>query len=232
LIQGAVPARPTTLRQLMAHFDHTLVRPDLTASEVRAGVLLAARLQTATAIVRQWEVRSVVSLVDKPTVIGTSIGFPHGGVTTRTKVSETVEAFEDGAGEVDVVMNIGAFLSGDVAYVARELQQVVRAAEGHPVKVIIETGFLPIERVLEAAHLAADAGATFVKNGTGYSPRGATVEETRMLRDSLPASVGVKAAGGIKTLDQVLALLEAGAQRIGASATEAIAREWEASQQR
>lgn len=225
-----IATQPGSLAELMAHFDHTLVRPDLTRDEIDAGVTLAAALGTATVIVRPWELRRCASLIrGSRTTVGTSIGFPHGGVSTATKVAETVAAFEDGAGEVDVVMNIGAFLSGDDRYVAAELAAVVRAAQGHTVKVIIETGLLAAERVLPAASIAVAAGAAYVKNGTGYSPRGATVAETRLLRAFLPERVGVKAAGGIKTLEHALALIDAGAARIGASATDTIATEWRVS---
>ncbi|HEV8339236.1 MAG TPA: deoxyribose-phosphate aldolase [bacterium] len=127
-----------------------------------------------------------------------------------------------GAVEFDVVINIGAMREGRERIVSREVEAAVTAARGGLVKVIIETGYLDDEQKVRAARLAADAGAHFIKTSTGYGLRGAMVEDVRLLRQALPRTVGVKASGGIKRLAETLALLEAGASRIGTSSTSAI----------
>lgn len=218
---------PTSLAELMSFVDHTLIRPDMTRSEVAEGIEAACSLGTATVVVRPWEVAWAKELIaGRGPVVCTSISFPHGAGATSTKVGETLTAIESGADEVDVVMNVGAFRSGRLDYVLDDLSAVVEAADQRTVKVIIETGYLSRDEVVTAANLVATSGAAYVKNGTGYSPRGATTDETRLLRQTVPAGVRVKAAGGIRTLVSMLELIEAGAARIGTSSTVAIANEW------
>lgn len=219
--------RPTTLAALMGFVDHTMIRPDMARAEVAAGIAAACSLGTATVVVRPWEIAWAKQVVgDRGPLICTSISFPHGADATISKVDQTRTAIESGADEIDVVMNVGAFLSGQTDLVFDEICAVVEAARGRPVKVIIETGYLDLDGVVVAARLVAAAGATYVKNGTGYSPRGATPEETRLLRQTIPVDVLVKAAGGIRTLAAMLDLIDAGAARIGTSASLAIADEW------
>ncbi|MDQ6796236.1 MAG: deoxyribose-phosphate aldolase [Chloroflexota bacterium] len=196
-------------------------------SEVAAGIEAACSLGTATVVVRPWEIAWAKHVVgERGPLICTSISFPHGADATISKVGQTRTAIESGADEIDVVMNIGALLSGQTDLVFDEISAVVEAARPRPVKVIIETGYLDRDGVVAAARLVAAAGAAYVKNGTGYSPRGATPEETRLLRQTVPVEVLVKAAGGIRTLAAMLELIEAGAARIGTSASAAIADEW------
>ena len=219
--------RPTTLAALMGFVDHTMIRPDMARAEVAAGIAAACSLGTATVVVRPWEIAWAKQVVgDRGPLICTSISFPHGADATMSKVGQTRTAIESGADEIDVVMNVGAFLSGQTDLVFDEICAVVEAARGRPVKVIIETGYLDSDGVVVAARLVAAAGATYVKNGTGYSPRGATPEETRLLRQTIPVDVLVKAAGGIRTLAAMLDLIGAGAARIGTSASVTIADEW------
>ena len=221
--------RPASLAELMSFVDHTLIRPEMTRSEVADGIDAACSLGTATVVVRPWEVAWAKGLIaDRGPLVCTSISFPHGAGATVAKVRETLAAMESGADEVDVVMNVGAFRSGFADYVLADLSAVVEAASPRTVKVIIETGYLGRDEVVAAANLVSASGAAFVKNGTGYSPRGATTDETRLLRETVPASVLVKAAGGIRTLASMLALIDAGAARIGTSSTVAIADEWRA----
>jgi deoxyribose-phosphate aldolase len=222
-------ARPASLRQLMAYIDHTMVRAELTRDEIAGGIRTAVELGAANVVVRPWEVRWARDRVPAgSTHLGTSISFPHGDEPTRVKVLAAATAVEDGADEIDVVMNVAAFCSGELGLVADELRQIVECARPAIVKVILETAYLDRAQVVAAARLVADAGADFVKNGTGYSPRGATAAETALIRASVPAGVGVKAAGGIRSLDAALALIDAGATRIGTSATSALAAEWHA----
>jgi deoxyribose-phosphate aldolase len=127
-----------------------------------------------------------------------------------------------------MVMNIGAFKSGELAYVTREIETVLAAIAPVQLKVILETAYLTRNEIVAASRTAADAGAAFIKSGTGFGPRGATVGEIRLIRRSVPPRVRIKAAGGIRNVDEMLAMLAAGAVRIGTSRTAAIAAEWHA----
>ena len=219
--------RPVSLAELMSFVDHTLIRPDMTRSEVADGIDAACSLGTATVVVRPWEISWAKELIaGRGPLLCTSISFPHGAGATSSKVRETLTAIGCGADEIDVVMNVGAFRSGCLDYVLEDIAAVVEAADGRPVKVIIETGYLSRDDVVTAANLVVASGAAYVKNGTGYSPRGATTAETKLLRQTVPAAVRVKAAGGIRTLASMLELVHAGASRIGTSSTMAIADEW------
>lgn len=222
------PARtPRTLGELMATVDHTMVRPELTSPEVAAGIDTALELGVAHIVVRPWELPWARRLVPAGrTHVGTSISFPHGDEPTAIKVAAATAAVAAGADEIDVVMNVAAFRSGDREYVVDELRRIVVGGRPAIVKVIIESAYLDDEQVLDAARAAVEAGADFVKNATGYSPRGATPEEVARIRAAVPSRVGVKAAGGIRTLSAALALLSAGASRLGTSSTVGIADEW------
>jgi deoxyribose-phosphate aldolase len=227
-VRGVAPVAVSSLADLMACVDHTIVVPYQTLDEVAAGIERGLELGVADVVVRPWEVRWARTRipVGGVTHLSTSIAFPHGDEPAAVKAFAAKQAIEDGADEIDVVMNVAAFRSGEQAYVGDELQQVVGAARGAIVKVILETAYLEPDDVVAAARLAVSAGAAYIKNGTGFSPRGATVEETARIRAAIPATVGVKAAGGIRRLDQALALVAAGASRIGTSSTGDIAQEW------
>jgi len=214
---------------LMGTIDHALLRPDMTRQEVEAGVDVAIEWQTATVCCRPADLPLVVSRLRHTVVAAcTVIGFPHGSHLPSVKKHEAMEAVDQGAAEVDVVLNFAAFLSGDVRYVRDELSDLVYAVAPTPVKVILETGYLTPEQVEAACRIAVEARAAFVKNGTGFSPRGAEPGEIALMRRTVGDTVGVKASGGIRSLGQMLALLAAGACRIGASGTAAIGTEWRA----
>lgn len=162
-------------------------------------------------------------LAGSPAKVVTVAGFPLGASPARVKAYEAAAAAADGADEVDMVLAIGRLKAGDHAAVAADIAAVVRVA-GVPVKVILETCYLTEAEIVAACHLAEQAGARFVKTSTGFGPTGATVEAVRLMRASVGPAVGVKAAGGIRTLEAVRAFLAAGADRIGTSAGAAIAR--------
>ncbi len=214
-------------RALMGCIDHSLLRPELTRAEVEAGVDLAIEWETATVCCRPADLPLVVARLRR-TVVGptTVVGFPHGAHMSKIKEREALVAVDQGAVELDVVLNIGALRSGDLGYVRDELAGLVYAVAPMPVKVILETAYLTPEQVEAACHVAVEARAAFVKNGTGYSPRGAEAGEIALMRRVVGDRVGVKAAGGIRTLDAMLAMLAAGACRVGATATAAIGTEW------
>ena len=161
--------------------------------------------------------------------VSTVIGFPHGSNRTEVKVLEAQLAMDDGATELDMVLNIGRLLSGAEDEVRADIKAVVDAAHarGALVKVILENAYLTDAQKVLACRLATEAGADFVKTSTGFAPSGAKIEDLKLMRDSVPENVKVKAAGGVRTLDAVLACREAGCTRCGATATEAIMQEAE-----
>jgi len=152
----------------------------------------------------------------------TVVGFPHGLETAEIKVAETVKAVEMGVGEVDMVMNVGAFRDRRYDEIRREIEGVVKAADGRVVKVIIETGFLTYEEVKRASILVKEAGAHFVKTSTGFGPMGATIPHVFLIRQTVGKNFGVKASGGIRNFMDVLRMIAAGANRIGTSSGPAI----------
>ena len=152
----------------------------------------------------------------------TVVGFPHGSQTTETKVQETRQAVTRGVAEVDMVLNIGALRQGELAAVFYDIRAVVEAADGRPVKVILETCDLEDRQKRLACRLAAHAGAAYVKTSTGFGSKGATVADVALMRRTVGTRLGVKAAGGIRSYPDVLALIQAGADLLGTSHTEAI----------
>jgi deoxyribose-phosphate aldolase len=214
---------------LMGLIDHALLRPEMTRQEVEAGVDVAIAWQTATVCCRPADLPMVVSRLRRtPVSACTVIGFPHGTNAPSIKKREAMAAVDAGAVELDVVLNFSALRSGDFGVVRDELSDLVYAVAPVPVKVILETGYLTPEQVEMACRISLEARAAFVKNGTGFSPRGAEPEEIALMRRVVGDNVGVKAAGGIRNLDRMLAMVAAGACRVGASATAAIGDEWRA----
>ncbi len=214
---------------LLGCIDHSLLRPELMRADVEAGCDVAIEWETATVCCRPADLPLVVSRLRRTPVGPTTvIGFPHGAHMPNIKEREALVAVEQGAVELDVVINIGALRAGDLGYVRDELSGLIYAVAPTPVKVILETAYLTPEQVEAGCRVAVEARASFVKNGTGYSPRGAEAGEIALMRRVVGDRVGVKAAGGIRTLDAMLAMVAAGACRVGATATAAIAAEWKA----
>jgi deoxyribose-phosphate aldolase len=158
--------------------------------------------------------------------VGAPVGFPHGSQTTGTKVTEAEEAVGCGAAVLDMVLNISRLKSGDYGAVREDMTEVMAATPGIEHKVIIETCYLTQQEKLTACRLVLDAGADYVKTSTGFGPAGATVEDVRLLKEAMAGRAKVKASGGIRNLQSALALLEAGADRIGSSASVQIMQEW------
>ena len=226
-----MPMQPTSLTvddvsydKLAATIDHSLLRPQLTSDDIIQGCATAVRYRVASVCVRPADV-SLASreLGQSRVAVGTVISFPHGDSVTETKVFEASRALEDGAVELDMVMNIGSMLSGDYKRVEADMRAVVEAAAGEAiVKVILENAYLTDDQKVRACHLAESAGADYVKTSTGYAPSGATLDDLRLMRGSVGPKVKVKAAHGVRTLDALLAVIEAGADRCGATATATI----------
>lgn len=215
--------------ELAKLIDSTLVKAAATKSEVESLCREAAEYSFRCAVVNPVYVRFASTLLESSDVkVCSTVGFPFGVSLPEIKALEAVEAVEDGADELDMVINISGLKSGDYDAVKRDIAAVVdvkRLSDELIVKVIIETAYLTLDEKIVACKLAKDAGADFVKTSTGLSGKGATVEDVRLMRQTVGNDVGVKAAGGIRTYDDALAMIEAGANRIGTSAAVAIVKE-------
>jgi len=212
--------RGFTYEQVAGAIDHSLLRPELTAAEVEAGCALADRYRVVSVCCRSVDVPPVVSLLaGSPVAVGTVVGFPHGSSPTELKVHEARLVRSQGAAEIDMVLDIGWLRAGELARVEEEIRQVVAAADGAAVRVILENAYLSDEQKVAACKVVEAAGADYVKTSSGFAPSGATVEDIRLMRASVSPRVKVKAAHGVRTLDALLDVMEAGAARCGATAT-------------
>ena len=214
-----------TYEQVAKTIDHSLLRPELDLDFVRDGVDLARRYGVASATVRPADVAFAAGQLDGSDVfVSTVVGFPHGSSRTETKVREAELALEDGARELDMVLNIGRLRSGRADDVREDITAVVRtaAAAGAIVKVILENAYLSDAEKELGCRLAEEAGAAFVKTSTGFAPGGATIDDLKLMRRTVGPNVQVKAAGGVRTLDALLEVMSVGVTRIGATATETI----------
>ncbi|HEY9078205.1 MAG TPA: deoxyribose-phosphate aldolase [Anaerolineaceae bacterium] len=218
-----------TYEQLAKAIDHSLLRPELTRAEMLAGCELARRYHVATVCVKPCHVRlAAEALQDSDVKVGTVVGFPHGAHTTAIKVAEAQQAMDDGAVELDMVLNIGELRSGNLDLVREDIRAVVAAAHerGARVKVILENAYLTDDEKRTACRLCEEAGADWVKTSTGFAPSGATIEDLKLMRAAVSERVQVKAAGGVRTLEAALAVIDAGCSRFGATATAAILEEF------
>jgi deoxyribose-phosphate aldolase len=231
LEQKRLTVEDLTYAQIAKAIDHSLLRPELDLDIVEEGVRLAVRYDVASATVRPADVALATDLVTGTDVlVSTVVGFPHGSSTTATKAFEAERALDDGAHELDMVLNIGRLRSGRVDEVREEIHTIVELARGRNaiVKVILENAYLTDEQKVLGCRLAEEAGAQFVKTSTGYAPSGATLEDLRLMRATVSPHVQVKAAGGVRTLDALLDVLSVGVTRVGLTATEAILEDFQA----
>lgn len=229
----ALNSKTITYEQLAKTIDHSLLRPELTEADVINGCEIAKRYNVASVCVKPCHVTLAARLLKGTTVaVGTVIGFPHGAHTTAIKVAEAKDALANGAVELDMVINIGELRSGNLDYVRQDIRAVVEAAGGKAlVKVILENAYLTDEQKVQACKLVEEAGANFVKTSTGYAPSGATIPDLKLMRASVGPQIQVKAAGGVRTLDAALEVIDVGVTRIGATATAAIMDEFKKRQQ-
>ncbi len=215
-------SKTITYEELAKVIDHSLLKPELTEADVIAGCELARRYHVASVCAKPCDVKLAKQLLAGSDVaVGTVVGFPHGNSTTSVKVAEAKQALADGAVELDMVINVGALRSGKNDYVCDEIRAVVDVAHkaGALVKVILENAYLTHEEKIAGCKLAEEAGADFVKTSTGFAPTGATVEDIRLMRATVSPRVQVKAAHGVRTLQALLDVIDAGATRCGATAT-------------
>ncbi len=213
-----------TRSELAPILDHSVLKPESTEKDILAGADLARELGIGFYCIQPSFVSVAADVLrESATRIVSVVGFPHGCDRSGIKARAAALAVEDGAAEIDMVMNVGRFKSGRVQAVASGIAQVVAAVPGIPVKVILETCLLTDEEKVIACRLVQDAGAAFVKTSTGFNPGGgATLADVRLMRETVGPAFGVKAAGGIRTLQDTLAMLDAGANRIGTSGSAAI----------
>lgn len=213
--------------ELAQVIDHTLVRPDATQDDLARACEAAKRYGFACVVVQGSHVTRARELLDGTAVqVCSVVAFPHGASTTTVKIVEAMEAVKNGAGELDVVANLGMVKSGRHDEAEIDIKNVIAMTPGKVHKVIIETGSLTEDEIVRVCGIAVRSRAEFVKTSTGYGPRGATVEDVRLIRRIVGSACRVKASGGIRDLVTVTAMVEAGADRIGTSSGPAIMEEY------
>ena len=210
--------------ELNRMIDHTILKPEATEAAVQKIIVEAKEYNFFSVCINPcWVAFASEQLADTDVAVCTVIGFPLGANTPEVKAYEAADAIKNGANEVDMVINIGALKSQQYDHVRQDIQGIVDAAKGKAlVKVIIETALLTDEEKVKACELAKEAGADFVKTSTGFSTGGAKVADIRLMRETVGPDMGVKASGGVHNAEEALAMIEAGATRIGASTGVAI----------
>lgn len=220
-----------TYADIAKMLDHSLLQQVLTDADLEKGCQLAREYGVASVCIKPYAVPLAARILQGSGVlVGTVIGFPHGGHLTKIKVAESQAAMDDGAVELDMVVNIGKVLSGDWAFVADDIRAVVEAAHARraKVKVIFENSFLQAAHKEQLCRICGEVKADWVKTATGYGDGGATDEDLSLMRRCSPPHVQVKAAGGVRTLDRLLAVRALGVTRVGATASKAILDECKA----
>lgn len=232
------PATPVSVLTIAKMIDHSLLHPTMTDAQLDAGCALAARYEVATVCVKPYYVPRAAALLQGTGVLVCSvIGFPHGNSHTAIKVQEALLAIREGATEIDMVANAGRVLGGDLAYVAGDIKAVNDACVTHGaiLKVIFENDYLQDAHIIALCRICTEIGVAFVKTSTGYgfvkqpngdyNYKGATDAHLQLMRAHCPPAVQIKAAGGVRSLDDTLKVRALGVSRIGATATEAIVNE-------
>ena len=214
---------PLNAQAIARYIDHTLLKPDATAKDIEQLCREAMEHHFWSVCVNGSRVAQAYALLEDSGVkVAGTVGFPLGAMSADVKRYEVEAAVDDGAQELDVVLNIGRLKEGDDAYVLRELRDLVEAAEERTVKVILETCLLTREEKIRACQLVVESGAHFVKTSTGFSTAGATTHDVQLLRECVGPKFGVKASGGIRDAKIALGMIESGATRLGTSAGVAI----------
>ena len=210
---------------LARFIDHTLLKADTTAKDIEKLCAEAREHSFYGVCVNGSRVQQARHLLEETDIkVVCVVGFPLGAASGDAKRFETEAAIDEGAHEIDVVLNVGRLKDGDDKFVLRELRDVVEAADERPVKVILETCLLTHEEKIRACHLVVESGAHFVKTSTGFSTCGATIADVKLLRDTVGPEFGVKASGGIRDTKTVLSMIAAGATRLGTSASVVIVK--------
>jgi len=217
-----------TYQDISKMIDHSLLNPTLTVKDMEDGCALALRYDTASVCILPYYLKRCAQILAGSTVYAsTTIGFPHGGHTTAVKLDETKRALDDGGQELDAVINISKAKSSDWSYVQDELAALTEVIHGarQKIKVIFENAYLSDEEKIRLCQICGQIGVDWVKTSTGYAPSGATMPDLELMRKNSPAGVQVKAAGGIRDLDAMLAVRAIGVTRVGATRTETMLEE-------
>jgi deoxyribose-phosphate aldolase len=210
-------------RDLAQHIDHTLLKADARSADIEKLCAEARQHFFWSVCVNSSRVVQAASLLEDSDVkVAAVVGFPLGAMDSDAKRYETETAIDLGAQEIDLVLNIGRLKDGDDKYMLREIRDVVEAAQGAPVKVILETCLLTLDEKIRSCSLSVEGGAKFVKTSTGFSTGGATLDDVKLMREKVGPKIGVKASGGIRDTAAALAMIAAGANRLGTSAGVAI----------
>lgn len=217
-----------TVRQIAKLIDHSLLQPQMTRDDIVQGCDVAVKYQAATVCVRGYDVAFCAERL-KGTGVEVSVvtGFPHGNSTIASKVFETRDAVANGADEIDVVVAIGLVRSGMWDYITDEIRQVHQACGDKPLKVIFENAYLTAEEIAKLTEICNEIGTAFVKTSTGYAPSGAVMEDIVVMKSGSKPEMEIKAAGGVRTLDQLLEMYDAGVTRFGTRSTADILAEAE-----
>ena len=215
---------------ILSKCDHTLLKPDATWNDIRGIIDDGIRYRTASVCIPPVFVKRAAEYAAGKVRICTVIGFPHGNNAPETKVFEAQQALEDGADEIDMVINIGELKDGNDAYVLEEIKAVRSVCEGHILKVIIETCMLTKEKKIRACKIVTGSGADFIKTSTGFGGGGANLKDVMLMKENIGPAVKIKAAGGIQNLKDAEDFINAGAERLGTSrivkAVKELERRW------
>lgn len=219
--------RGYTREQIAGFIDHTVLKPAASAEDIHSAVEVAVAANVAAVCFRPSDMVLAKSLLGDSSVdLATVVGFPHGTNESYVKAFETSLAVSQGANEIDMVIHIGHLIEGRDDLVLADIKAVVEAADGALVKVILETSELTDDQIVRACELSRDAGAGYVKTSTGFASGGANAHVVALMAKTVPG-LGVKASGGVRTLDQLIDMVEAGATRVGASGTLSILEEFD-----
>jgi deoxyribose-phosphate aldolase len=214
-----------TIEQVAKTIDHSVLKPNYTDQELKQHAEMSIKYGVYSMCVKPCDIKAAAGYLKGSDVkVSCVLSFPHGADTIETKAFQAQQAVNDGADEIDMVMNIGKFLSGDYEYVVKDIKAVVEVAHknGVLVKVIQESGFLTPEQIAKASELSYEAGADFVKTSTGFGPGSATPENIAVMLKTVGSKMKVKASGGIRDWASAVAFLEQGADRLGIGSTEAV----------
>lgn len=212
-------------REIMSHVDHTYLKQTATWADIQKICDEAVKYQAATVMIPSCFIPRIQAKYGKQLKIATVVGFPNGNCNTAAKLAETAQALADGACEIDMVINIGMLKAGETDYVTEEIRALKNLVGDRILKVIVETCFLTEAEKIAACHCVTEAGADIIKTSTGFGSAGATLEDIALFKANIGSGIGMKAAGGIHTREEMEAFLEAGCTRLGASAAVKVLRE-------
>lgn len=214
------------IEEILSKCDHTLLRPDATWDEIKILIDEGIEYKVASICIPPAYVGRAVKYSYGKIPITTVVGFPHGNETTETKVYQAKNALNDGADEIDMVINIGELKSGNTYYVLREIEEVREVTKGNILKVIIETSMLSTDEKVTVSRLVSQSGADYIKTSTGFGGGGATVNDVLLIKENIGAGLKIKASGGIRSLEEAKELIESGASRLGTSRIVKIAKDF------